>query len=153
MTQTLGKDKTKTEFNSSIAVLMRLDKLIQMAHASYQGLFSIKFGLPKNDNEYYLSALERIYIEAYPQLMDEEKKTCNDHRNKIIKTTNKWINDIHRPVIIDDTGKRTTNIRYLKAWIEIKDIARHYELFLMQTMSDHGLLLTEKGLADQGIFD
>jgi len=153
MAQLPGKDKLKTEFNSSIAVLMRLDKLISMAHASSQGLFSVKYGLPDNDNEYYLSSLERIYIEAYPQLTEEEKTNCNDHRNKIINTKNKWINDIIRPVIINDAGMRTTNIRYIKAWIEIKDIARKYELYLMQTMSDHGLLLTQKGLADQGVFD
>lgn len=157
MEKPLSKEKVKTEFNSSIATLVRIDALIKQAHGSYQGYFCDKWGLPSdnthNDNEYYLLALERIYIEVYPQLTDPEKTECNNHRNKIINTRNRWIRDINKPIIIGEMGRRTTNIRYQKAWIELKDLARHYELYLMQIMSDHGLLLTAKGLADQGVFE
>ena len=147
------KQTTTTEFNSSVAVLMRIDSLVKQAHASYQGLFTIKYGLPGNDGEYYIMALDRLFIEAQTMMDDIEIEKCNSYRNEIIIAKNKWINDIDRPVIFDETeNKRRTNIRYTRAWIEIKEQARSYEVYLMRVMRNHGLLLTEKGLAEQGIF-
>jgi len=147
------KKPTTTEFNSSVAVLIRIDKLIQQAHAASQGLFSLKYGLPSKDEEYYLMALDRLFVESQTMMNEDEIKECNLYRNELIKAKNKWINDIERPSVFDETSNtKRSNIRYTRAWLEIKEIARDYEIYLMRVMRDHGLLLTEKGLAEQGIF-
>ena len=148
------KKPTTTEFNSSVAVLMRIDRLIKEAHLSYQGLFTLTYQVPGNDSEFYLLALDRLFMECQTMMDDTEIKECKAYRNRIIIAKNKWIHAIERPIIYDETDNtKRANMGYKRAWIEIKEIARSYEIYLMQVMRNHGLLLTEKGLAEQGVFE
>jgi beta-galactosidase beta subunit len=132
------------EFNMSLATLERINNLIKQAHLSSQGLFSIKMNIPYSDHQVYLNTLDRIYIEVQTKMDDKERVKCSEFEKKIVETKMKWKEDILFPFIDE---KRNSN--YDLAWNEIIFVARQYEIFLMQSMDRHKMLLRE--LTDSGL--
>lgn len=147
------EEQINSAFDMSLETLRRINNLINQCHLSSQGLFCAKYEIfPRKDNEYYLLGLDRLFMEAQCKMIEKEITKCKFYRNEIIKARNKWINVINFPTITDDEGNRITNMSYEKAWIEIKEIARSYEVFLMQTMDAHNMLLKLKDLVTDSIY-
>ena len=131
-------EEKSVEFNMSLATLERINNLIKQAHLSSQGLFSIKMNIPYSDHQVYLNTLDRIFIEVQTKMDDKERVKCLEFEKKIIETKMKWKEDILYPFIDE---KR--NLNYELAWNDIIFIARQYEIFLMQSMDRHKMLLRE----------
>jgi hypothetical protein len=140
-----------TEFNMSLATLQRIDKLIKQANLCSQGLFAAFCGLPIDDNKLYIKALDGIYLEAQCKMTPTEIEECRNYRIKIGEAFKKWNKDINRPTI-EESGIQKGNQNYYRAWREIKRIAREYNIYLMQVMDKHNMLLKNKDLAADGIY-
>ena len=131
-------EEKSVEFNMSLATLERINNLIKQAHLSSQGLFSIKMNIPYSDHQVYLNTLDRIFIEVQTKMDDKERVKCLEFEKKIINAKMKHKEDILYPFIDE---KR--NLNYELAWNDIIFIARQYEIFLMQSMDRHKMLLRE----------
>lgn len=133
-----GNEKS-VQFNMSLATLERINDLIKQAHLSSQGLFSLKTGIPYSDHQVYLNTLDRIFIEVQTKMNNDEIKQCRQFEKEIIKLKLKWQNDILYPFFKNEEK----NPQYIESWNEILSIARQYEIFLMQCMDKHKMLLKE----------
>jgi len=51
-----------------------------------------------------------------------------------------------------ETGITKVNINYIRAWREIKNLAREYNIYLMRVMDGHNMLLKNKDLTSEGIY-
>ena len=138
------ENEKSVEFNMSLATLERINNLIKQATLSAQGLFSIKMRIPYSDHQVYLNTLDRIFIEAQPKMDDQERVKCLEFEKKIIDVKTKWKEHILIPFINEQR-----NLGYDTAWNEIIFIARQYEIFLMQSMDRHKMLLRES--TDSGL--
>lgn len=138
-------DNKSVQFNMSLATLERINDLIKQAHLSSQGLFSLKTNIPYSDHQVYLNTLDRIYIEVQTKMDDSERKQCHQFEDKIIKLKLKWKSHILCPFFKNEE----INPNYAIAWNEILFIARQYEIYLMQCMDKHKMLLKES--TDSGL--
>ena len=144
------KDK-ETEFNMSLSTLQRIDKLIKQANLCSQGLFSLFCNAQLDDNAFYIKALEGIFLESQTKMTDDEITKCGNFRNGIMGLKHKWIRDINMPTKTE-TGITKVNINYIRAWREIKNLARQYNIYLMRVMDGHNMLLKNKDLTSEGIY-
>jgi len=138
-------DEKSVQFNMSLATLQRIDNLIKQAHLSSQGLFSLKTGIPYSDHQVYLNTLDRIFIEVQTKMHKDEITKCNNYENAIIKLKLKHKDNILYPFFKNEER----NINYTNGWNEILSVARQYEIFLMQCMDKHKMLLKES--VDSGL--
>lgn len=127
------------QFNMSLATLERINDLIKQAHLSSQGLFSLKTNIPYSDHQVYLNTLDRIYIEVQTKMDTDEMKKCLQFEEKIIKLKLKWKENLLYPFFKNEES----NPKYPLAWNEILFVARQYEIYLMQCMDKHKMLLKE----------
>lgn len=127
------------QFNMSLATLERINDLIKQAHLSSQGLFSLKTNIPYSDHQVYLNTLDRIYIEVQTKMDTDEIKKCSQFEGEIIKLKLKWKENLLYPFFKNEES----NPKYTTAWNEILFVARQYEIYLMQCMDKHKMLLKE----------
>ena len=80
----------ETEFNSSVATLMRVDRLIKELHSLRRGIFPLsEFGMPiktGNTTELYLLTLFDLHIEVATKMNkgeNSEFEKSNEHQQKI----------------------------------------------------------------------
>ena len=132
-------DDKAVQFNMSLATLERINNLIKQAHLSSQGLFSLKTGIPYCDHQVYLNTLDRIYIEVQAKMNNDERKECRRFEKEIIKLKLKWQDNMLCPFFKNEE----INPKYTIGWNEILSIARQYEIYLMQSMDRHKMLLRE----------
>ena len=137
----MGSDERSVEFNMSLATLERINDLIKQAHLSSQGLFSLKTGIPYSDHQVYLNTLDRIYIEVQTKMNSDERTECIKFEKGIIKLKLKWGDNILYPFFKNEEK----NEKYTDGWNEILFVARQYEVYLMQTMDKHKMLLRDSG--------
>jgi len=138
-------DEKTTQFNMSLATLERINDLIKQAHLSSQGLFSLKTGIPYSDHQIYLNTLDRIYIEVQTKMSSDEIKKCNTFEKRIIELKLKWKDHLLYPFFKNETQ----NNNYIIGWNEILFVSRQYEIYLMQCMDRHKMLLKES--TDSGL--
>jgi len=138
-------DEKTTQFNMSLATLERINELIKQANLSSQGLFSLKTGIPYSDHQIYLNTLDRIYIEVQTKMSKDEIKRCNEFEKKIINLKLKWKTNLLYPFYKNEQ----INNNYTTGWNKILFVARQYEIYLMQCMDRHKMLLKESN--DSGL--
>ena len=141
----MENDEKSVKFNMSLATLERINELIKQAHLSSQGLFSLKTRIPYSDHQVYLNTLDRIYIEVQTKMDDTERTECSKFESKIIELKLKWKDNLLCPFLKDEQS----NPNYTRGWNEILFVARQYEIFLMQSMDRHKMLLRES--TDSGL--
>ena len=147
-------EKTETEFNSSIATLMRIDRLIKEIHSLRRGIMPInEFGMPirtGNPSELYIDTLFDLYSEIQTKMKDKEIEESKKHKEQIDKTYNGYGTNLHLPTI--SMGVPTHDYRnpaYYIGWKELHSLTDEYFIFLMRTADSHGMLMSNKD--DAGI--
>jgi len=129
----LGKD---SEWNSNLATLQRIGDLIDELHL-----------LTKNPNHLkanvalYLNTMDCVFKEGQ-KFSDEEKAKCRGFQGLITTLKTKWGNALYLPKI--PYCKSKSNPKYHSGWGEIIACAREYEIYLMECLDKHNMLLGEK---------
>ena len=147
------KESKETEFNSSVATLMRIDQLIRELHSLRRGIIpKDKFGTPVkigNTTELYILTLEDLHIEIAPKMTAQEFIDSETNLAIISKCKERWGTNLNVQYIEKCMPRRTfTNIQYTKAWIELKDLGDNYFLLLVKIADIHGMLLINKKLEE-----
>lgn len=143
----------KTEFNSSVATLMRVDQLIRELHSLRRGMIPRdKFGIPiktGNTNELYIDTLFDLQAEIATKMTPDEfddsqgyLKTIEGIRKKYGANLN--VSTIYRGV----PAREYTNNYYILGWDELHKIGDEYFMILLKIADNHGMLLTNKAEAD-----
>ncbi len=148
--------KTETEFNSSVATLMRVDKLIRELHSLRRGIFPLsEFGMPiktGNTTELYLLTLFDLHIEVATKMdkgEDSEFKKSNKHQEEINDCKKRYgINLKMSTILRGMPQKEYRNDNFYLGWEELQKQGDKYFFFLMKTADSHGMLLTNKKEAD-----
>lgn len=126
----MSEEKTyikQTEFDSSVATLQRIDKLIQVLHGS-------QLDFMDRTNRYsYLISLDRLFIEGNPKFTPEEKEKCREHQTGINIFRNTHKNEMRDPKYR----------KYNEYWNIVLDQARTYEIYLMECLDNHNMLLKD----------
>ena len=135
-----------SEFNMSVATLIRLDALIKQLHLASRGMLSMMWDVTLNDNKYYIDTLDRIFIEVQTKMNKNEEAECENFQQRILNIKKQWKEDISTPI---RNGRMNKN--YIYAWSQIMNVGRIYEIFLMKTMEKHDMLLKEKGRVEDNI--
>ncbi len=147
----------ETEFNSSVATLMRIDQLIKELHCLRRGIIPRdKFGFPVktgNTTELYLDTLFDLHIEVATKMnkgegselskSEECQKDIDDCKTKYgpnLKTTT---------VIKGMPSKEYRNDQFYIGWEELHKLGDKYFYFLMNTADVHGMLLINKREMDE----
>ena len=124
-----------TEFDMSLATLMRINDLIKILHQ-----LSIESRPTTQTKELYLKTLDRVYIESSIKMSKDEKIKADKYQEDIFLLKEKWGMNLAMPF------KRYNHInqKYTQGWSEVTFLARQYELFLMKTMERHNMLLKDQ---------
>jgi hypothetical protein len=144
------RDQPKeTEFNSSIATLRRIDDLMRQLHDLSRGIIPTnKFGIPLitgNPYELYITTTERLYLEGQNKFKPEEKKRANELCNETEKIRQKYGNNLHMQKISKGMPPHEyTNMEYYNGWNELLKANKEYELFVVECLDKHGMLLINK---------
>jgi hypothetical protein len=121
-----------TEFNSSLATLSRVDKLIQLLHETAL----------KGNKFLYLETLPRLYLEAYAKLTPNERKQCEAFSFKIASIRREYGNSLFTGS--NASQKSEAYWQYQDAWGTLTPLLTEYELLLIKLLDGHGMLLTNK---------
>ena len=148
--------KTETEFNSSVATLMRVDKLIKELHSLRRGIFPTnEFGMPiktGNTTELYLLTLFDLHIEVATKMTkgkDSEFSKSEDKQNEINDCEAKYGVDLKMPITLQGMPSHEyRNDNFYLGWEELHKLGDKYFFFLMMTADLHGMLLTNKKEVD-----
>lgn len=125
----------QTEFDSSVATLIRIDQLIQTLHKAALGDI---FG--KNCDMVFLDTLQELYSEVDPKMTKDELKEAEGYQSEISVTQNKFGAHLYMPII---GNNRSENKLYKIGWVELKEISRRFRVFLMRTMDKHNMLMKD----------
>ncbi len=125
------------DYNSNLATLMRIDSLIRHRHELILGMYS-------NNKELPLKVLDRIYVEGQTKFTDPEKTKCKGFQKQIAELKQKWGMNLYQPLL---GYEKKQNQYYIQGWNEIGYVEREYDIYLMQTMEKHGMLLQDKKIS------
>lgn len=148
--------QTETEFNSSVATLMRIDKLIRELHSLRRGIFPLsEFGMPiktGNTTELYLLTLFDLHIEVATKMTkgeNSEFNKSNGYQKGIDDCRDNYGVNLKMPTMIKGMpSKEYRNDQFYVGWEELHELCDEYFFFLMMTADLHGMLLTNKKEVD-----
>lgn len=129
------QENKTTEFNMNLETLRRINSIIIQIQQASQGLYCPN---PTLNKQYYLSGIDRLFIEAQTKMTPSEILKCEQFQKEIIKLRNEGGINLEIPKIDDKP-----NPLYYKGWNKLKDCLRNYEIFLMRTLDKHGMLLKD----------
>jgi hypothetical protein len=145
-----------TEFNSSIATLMRVDFLIRQYQDLRRGLIPRdKFGFPvitMNPRELAISTLFNIKSECLSLMTKDEISKVKENEDKIDGCKFKYgphLDSMYRTITKGMPPRELSNPNYYLGWKELESLADDYFLFLMNVLNIHGMLLTKKREQDE----
>lgn len=126
----------ETEFDSSLAVLIRIDNLLKRSHDAALG---INVPLGKIRGFYHLEILDRVYTEGYAKMTEKEIAQMESKLHFINKIINQYGNALYHP----------KNPRYINGWKEISYLTKQYERQLYSILDRHNMLMRDRayGLA------
>jgi len=134
------KENKQTEFNMSLETLRRINNIIVQIHQASQGLFCQNQTLNK---QYYLSGIDRLFIEAQTKMTPSEILKCEQFQKEIIRLRNEGGINLEIPETDQGLGSRKPNPLYYEGWNKLRGCLREYEIFLMRTLDKHGMLLRD----------
>lgn len=139
----------ETEFNSSVATLMRVDQLIKELHSLRRGMIPRdKFGIPiktGNITELYILTLHDLHIEIAPKMAPEEYTDSKSHEILIDDCKKKWGTNLNIKIISRGLPNREyQNNNFYQGWDEMHKLGDEYFVFLIKIADMHGMLLTNK---------
>lgn len=144
----------ETEFNSSIATLMRIDQLIRELHSLRRGIIPRdKFGIPiriGNTNELYLLTLFDLHIEIVPKMKANEFTDSEKLQKRLKDCQDKW--GLNLKIMNITKGippKEYQNNNFFLGWEEIHSICDLYFMYLIKIADNHGMLLIDKKEHDE----
>ena len=148
-----NQPKKETTFNSSIATLMRIDKLIGQNHSLRRGIIPLNdFGQPVktgHPDRLYKGTLGCLNVEIITEMTPTEETNTEEHKKKIATFESKNHNDLNNPTIFKNF-REFKNPKYYLAWEELHILLDDYFIFLMKTASNHGMLLITKSTGVDG---
>lgn len=116
-------DYKQTEFNSSVACLIRIDGLMRTLHLADLNL------IPDQNNRYlFCKSLKRLFKEGYTKFTPAEEKRCREYIKKL-KEENVFSPALHKP--------------FSESTLELID---EYEDYLIKCLDNHGMLMHTKDL-------
>ncbi len=147
----------ETEFNSSVATLMRIDQLIKELHCLRRGIIPRdKFGFPVktgNTTELYLDTLFDLHIEIATKMTkgkDSELNKSEEHQKGIDNRKGKYGVNLKMPTTISGMpSKEYKNYKFYLGWEELHKLGDKYFSFLMNIADAHGMLLINKREMDE----
>ena len=147
----------ETEFNSSVATLIRVDQLIRELHSLRRGIIPRdKFGFPVktgNTTELYLDTLFDLHIEVATKMNKGEGGELSKSKEYL-----KGIDDCKlrygvnlkmSTVIKGMPSKEYRNDNFYLGWEELHNLGDEYFSFLMNSADAHGMLLINKREMDE----
>jgi len=145
----MPNESKETEFNSSVATLMRVDELIKELHSLRRGMIPRdKFGIPiktGNTTELYLLTLHDLHIEIAPKMLMQEYKDSIGHKTIIDDCKKRWGTNLNIPTITRGLPSREyQNNNFYLGWEELHKLGDEYFMFLVKIADIHGMLLTNK---------
>jgi len=120
----------QTEFNSSVACLIRIDDIMKTLHRS-----ALEVIPDLNNKLLYCQTLQRLYKEGKPKFSDEEKEVCEEYKKKLYGT-----------LLL---SARDLNIRLTE---EVLIDADKFEDYLIGCLDKHNMLISAKNKIDFGDF-
>ncbi len=138
----VASDPQLTEFDMSVATLMRIDNIIKALHQ-----ITIDSAPSTETKELYLKTLDRLYIESSIKMTEDELIRADDYQTTIYLLKQKW----GRNLLIPYKNSHNINRAYAQGWSEITFISRDYEIFLMKTMERHNMLLKDQRKVEDSI--
>lgn len=156
MVEQPGIPTETTEFNSSVATLMRVDFLIRQYQDLRRGLIPRdRFGFPvitMNPKELAISTLFNIKSECLSIMTKEEITTLKTYENKIENCKFKYgshLDSMYKTIQKGMPPRELSNPYYYQGWAELESLADDCFLFLMKVLNVHGMLLTKKREQDE----
>ncbi len=146
----MGSDELKeTEFNSSVATLMRVDQLIKDLHSLRRGMIPRdKFGIPiktGNTTELYLLTLHDLHIEIAPKMSSQEFTDSEAHEKLLTNCKTHWGTNLNTPILSRGMPSRQyQNRNFYLGWEDMHKLGDDYFVFLVKIADIHGMLLTNK---------
>lgn len=143
------ENNKETEFNSSLATLIRIDKLIRHLHDLSRGLVPTnEFGIPlitTNPSDLYLKTTRRLFMEGEPKFLSTEVEECETIFNKIKEIKKKYGHNIYLKNISKGMPPcEYPNINYYIAWNELMKANEDYERIIIKYLDKHGMLMKDK---------
>ena len=139
----------QTEFNSSQATLIRIDKLITECHSLRRGLIPVNvFGQPltkNNPTDLFLDSLFDFFVEVSAKMTPSEINTSDKYTKEVTSKKESYGNNLCMPTVERGNPRRELrNHLFFDGWDELHDIGDKYFIFLMKSADNHGMLLTTK---------
>jgi len=139
----------ETEFNSSVATLRRIDDLMRQLHDLSRGIIPTnKFGIPLitgNPYELYISTTERLYLEGHVKFSDPEKDKCDELDKDREGVRDKYgVNLKLKRISKGMPPHDYDNIEYYKGWNELLEASKKYEIYVVECLDKHGMLMKNK---------
>ncbi len=133
----------QTEFSSDVATLKRIDELICTLHRIY-------LTRPNNLGCFwgsaYIRILHRLYTEGRAKFDSEERKKCTEFQANIINVYNEGLkivrsqyNNPNERIPCDMDDRTEIELRLLQV-----DVAIDYELYLMEILDKHNMLMKNR---------
>jgi len=146
----------ETTFNSSMATLIRIDKLISELHCLRRGIIPLNnFGIPiktGNPTELYLDTLFDLHIEVGSKMTkgeNSEFSKSEEHQKKIEDKKYYYGRNLYVKTMEKGMPPRLiANEHYYTGWNEMQELGDVYFMFLMNTADKHGMLLTTKATGE-----
>jgi len=124
-----------TEFDSSVAVLYRLDKIIKTLHNLRGDIYA---------SNRYAEELYSFWIEVNNKMNKEEKEKCGVFFEKIEEIQECYGSAYLHPFIKHPYSTEPyPNIAYHNCWGQLKPIYMKLEVFLMETADRHNMLMKD----------
>ena len=144
----------ETEFNSSVATLIRIDQLIRELHCLRRGIIPRdKFGFPVktgNTTELYLLTLHDLHIEITPKMIKDEFIDSEGFKTIIDDCKTKYGPNLKTTTVIKGMpSKEYRNDQFYIGWEELHKLGDDYFIFLVKIADNHGMLLTNKKEGDE----
>jgi len=121
-----------TEFNSSVACLMRIDDLIQGLHKARLNLFPVR-----NNRAMFCDCLYGLWVETRAKLDKKEQHQCLTLITEMDDVKVRY----GKTMLVETTNNR---LRYEQGWAEITAMAQEFELLIMELLDKHGMLMSNK---------
>ena len=147
----------ETEFNSSVATLIRVDQLIRELHCLRRGIIPRdKFGFPVktgNTTELYLDTLFDLHIEVATKMnkgKDNELSKSEKYQEGIDDCKGRYGVNLKMSTLIKGMpSKEYRNDLFYLGWEELHKLGDEYFSFLMNAADVHGMLLINKKEMDE----
>lgn len=121
----------ETEFDSSLATLIRIDFLIKALHDVALDFYNQDWKHKRR----YLDLIDRLYLEGRAKFTKDEESRSQAYDGllcNLAATYNKFLYD-----------SETNKAKHLEGWSKIKNAAREYEFFIMRCLDRHNMLLRD----------